>query len=58
MATKRTKTDTSPIRIYRESSDKQGTVMCQRHAEATFRRNPAAFACGEHGGTCEPCQYA
>lgn len=54
-STRQSPDQTLPLRVYQDSFDKTGTVMCPRHYKHFLSRNPAAFGCGEYGGTCKYC---
>lgn len=56
--TRRPKADTRPLKVYADHVDHVGTVLCPRHRDHVFRRNPAAFGAGEYGGECEICKNA
>jgi hypothetical protein len=44
-----------PLRVYRDSSDKTGTVLCRSHRDSFYALHPAASGAGEFGGQCEQC---
>lgn len=43
------------LRVYQDSSDKIGAVLCRQHRSRFFVNNLAAFGCGEYGGQCAHC---
>jgi len=49
------KASAQPLRVYRNSSDTAGTVLCPPHRDSFLALHPAAFGCGEYGGDCEQC---
>jgi len=49
------KISNQPLRVYRDSSDTTGIVLCPAHREPFFTLNPAAKGAGEYGGQCEQC---
>lgn len=52
------KNQDQPLRVYRDSSDETGRVLCRDHRESYFTLNPSARGAGEFGGTCEACASA
>ena len=50
------KVSNQPLRVYRDSSDHAGTVMCRDHRESYYTLYSSARGMGEWGGTCEPCK--
>lgn len=55
-ATELRKTASQPLRVYRDSSDKTGIVLCRPHRDSFCTLNPAAAGAGEYGGQCEQCR--
>lgn len=44
-----------PLRVYRDSSDQTGRIMCRAHRDSYYLLYPSARGNGEWGGDCEPC---
>lgn len=44
-----------PLRVYRDTADEAGVVLCVAHRRTFFRRHLASFGAGEYGGHCEHC---
>lgn len=43
------------LRVYANSADKTGTVMCSQHRDHYYLHHPGACGHGEYGATCEFC---
>lgn len=43
------------IRIYLDSSDKTGRLVCQEHMSRYLNRHPGALGYGETGDKCDFC---
>ena len=52
------KVSNQALRVYRDSSDETGRVLCQSHRDSYFILNPSARGAGEYGGQCEACRNA
>ncbi|MEV0382351.1 hypothetical protein [Nonomuraea sp. NPDC050643] len=50
-----TGTTSDALRVYQDSADKTGVILCSQHRSRFFVNNLAAFGCGEYGGQCAHC---
>ncbi len=49
------KAASQPLRVYRDSSDTTGIVLCGPCRDSFYVLNPSARGAGEYGGQCEHC---